>query len=261
MSIYKNVPPDARDEGLVYPNYNIFRTPSGHNLTFDDSKGAESVTLQHASGASFQFLPDGSSVYRSEKDNYEVVLGDKTVVIKGTVTLVINGNCDTKIEGDYNLIVHGNMTTSVGGNMQTVIADNDLKQVGGNKETAVGKTSSLLVTGPIEQVTDDTMYVGAKNNIKVQSIEKDIYVQAEKDIRMMASQDFAAEAERNMDNKVAGNYKIQTKGNYSVNSASKITMSSTQKATLKSTNFVGIDGLKLFFNSNISDPAPEASQA
>ena len=258
---YKNVPKDARDDGLIYPNYNIIRTPTGHNLTLDDSAGAESVTLQHATGASIQFLPDGSSVYRSENDSYEVVFGDKTVVVSGSVNLVINGQCDTKIMGDYNLTVQGNMRTSVAGNMETVVACDDVKEVAGNKETVVGKSISQLSSGPAELVSNDRIYVGAKNNIKVQSINKNIYIQAPKDIRAWAGANVAIESVANTDIKSGRDYNLQSIRHYAVKSGGKITMSSTQKATLKSSNFVGLDGLKVFFNSNISDVAGNAKEA
>lgn len=261
QSQYKNAPGDARDRGLIYPNYNIFRTPTGHNLTFDDSAGAESVTLQHATGASIQFLPDGTSVYRSESDNFEVILGDKTIAVKGTVTLVVNGNLDTKVEGDYNLTVKGNFRTAIGGNQETVVGCDDVKEVGGNKETIIGESKSLFVKGPIEQITDDRLFVGAKNNMKFQSTEQNIYIQSQKDIRAWANANVAIESTANTDIKSGKYYTLSAAEDFSVNAGSKIVMSSTQKATLKSTNFVGIDGLKLFFNSNISDPAATANAA
>ena len=261
QSLYKKVPNDARDYGMVYPNYNIIRTPTGHNLTLDDSAGAESVTLQHATGSSIQFLQDGTSVYRSEGSTYEVVFGEKTVIVSGSVNLVINGQCDTKIMGDYNLTVMGNMRTAVGGNIETVVGADDVLEVAGTKETVIGGSTSMLVKGPIETMSDDRIYLGSKNDFKVQSIEKKIFMQAGDDIRALAGANVAIESTANTDIKSGRDYNLQSVRHYAVKSGGKITMSSVQKATFKSTNFVGMDGLKIFFNSNISDEAGDAKEA
>jgi hypothetical protein len=49
----KLAPPGSDFTGAAYPSIRGYRSPSGHVLLFDDSAGAEAITVRHASGASY----------------------------------------------------------------------------------------------------------------------------------------------------------------------------------------------------------------
>ena len=52
-----------------YPNYWSYKSRSGHNIIMDDSKGNETVTVQHRSGSAIQFRPDGGVHYTTRNGN------------------------------------------------------------------------------------------------------------------------------------------------------------------------------------------------
>lgn len=260
--LYHNHPKDPRDHpGMQYPYYNIIRVVSGSNITIDDTKGHESVTMQHGVGSMIQFLPNGAVMFRSENDSYEVVFGNKDVVITGSVNVVINGQCDMQVEGDYNLVVHGGMRTTVRGNMETVVMGDETKHVNGSKETTVGGAKTLFVKGPYEMISRDRVFMLAKSHLKLQSFEKSVFFQAKNDIRSYSGKSTVLEAGKDMHQKSAEKFVQESGGAFSTKSGSTLIMSAAEKFTLKSSNYVALDGKKLFLNAEMSDDAGAADES
>jgi len=82
----------------VYPYNQVKESESGHALEFDDTKGAERVHLYHRTGSFYETGPDGSVIYKSIQDSYELVsrnayesvLGSKYTTVKATYNLLAN---------------------------------------------------------------------------------------------------------------------------------------------------------------------------
>lgn len=112
-----NGPKDARENSNAgdYPNYWTKKTRSGHVMTFDDSAGAEHITLQHRGGSKIQFRPDGAVTFTSHNGQYNFVFGENRVKITGAYDVTVEGGGSLKVDGDYNVKVGGEMNFAVTG--------------------------------------------------------------------------------------------------------------------------------------------------
>lgn len=156
---------DARSQegGGKNPYYWCHKTPSGHCFIMDDSKGNETVTLQHRSGTAIQMRPDGGMLLTTHNGKYEVVLGEERVTISGASDITVKGDTSLRCYGDYNVTVHKDYNLTVLGNMN-MTAKNVNKSVRGTIDTEA-KTINTKAEGPIVHNTQDSYAVSAKNNI------------------------------------------------------------------------------------------------
>lgn len=116
------------------PYNRVFESESGHLMEFDDTPGHERVNLSHRKGSFVEFYPDGKRVTKIVASDYEIILEDKNVHIKGV--------CNVTIDGDANLYVKGNVNEKIDGNRESLIVGNVKETVEGNYE--------LLVTGDVK---------------------------------------------------------------------------------------------------------------
>lgn len=95
----------------------VLETESGHVMEFDDTPGAERINLSHRKGTFFEIYPDGSKVTKVVGTDYEIMLSDKNVHIKGICNITVDGDANLyvkggvveKVDGDYLLNVTGDV--------------------------------------------------------------------------------------------------------------------------------------------------------
>jgi hypothetical protein len=254
--LFVEFPADARDGGMIHPNFNIIRTPTGHNIVLDDTEGHESVTVQHAGGSCIQFLPDGSTIFRSEKDNYEVIFGNRTAVITGKLNIVVNGDADMRVMGDHNLTVHGDMNLAVGGDLKTVVGGTAWTTIAKDRNEDLGGSDTSFVNGNLEKTSIGNSYYGAYSDIKIQSAFTSVGIQANNDVRMWAG---SAGGHACPDDPNRGNIYIESNASTFIKAGKYLIGSSFNKLTLKSTNYVAIDGADIFLNSEMSVEAEKTA--
>ena len=92
----------------VYPYNHVFESESGHITEIDDSPGAERLYREHQTGTFEELLPDGSRTIKIMKDNYEIVIGQENIYIKGAQNITIEGTVRELIKGDYIQEIEGN---------------------------------------------------------------------------------------------------------------------------------------------------------
>lgn len=85
----------------VYPNNKVFETRSGHVVEYDDTPGAERISINHKTGSFEEIHPDGKRVTKSMGDEFEICLGNRSIYINGNVTQFVNGNVQQNITGEY----------------------------------------------------------------------------------------------------------------------------------------------------------------
>jgi hypothetical protein len=117
-----------------YPNYKAEHTQSGHNFIMDDSKGAESITLQHRSGTAIQMKPDGQMLITSHNGKYEITFGEDRMTISGARDITVKGDASMRVYGDYNVTCHKNYNLTVMGDLN-ITAKNKNQLIRGNKDT------------------------------------------------------------------------------------------------------------------------------
>lgn len=147
------------------PYNDVKETESGHVLEFDDTPGAERINLAHRTGTYYEFQPDGTRTTRIVKDNYEIIVGDDYVNIKGVCNITIDkganllvggditihGKKDAKvtIDGDADILVKGSVDLNVKGEMNSIIS-----------EDMTFTANRFLFYGPIAQMNGNFVNVG-----------------------------------------------------------------------------------------------------
>ena len=164
----------------AYPFVHTFESESGIVREIDDTNANPRITEYHPAGTFYEILPDGDKVTKVSGDNYEIIIASDNILVRGTRTTTIEGDCRhlvkgdyiVEVMGDYNLKVHGNRNTKVtkNDNMEVVgnynlnVAEDFLTRVGKNqtllidvnKTESIGGTSTLTVTGAADLVFLDT---------------------------------------------------------------------------------------------------------
>ena len=104
------------DKQPHYPFNHVTQTESGHIFELDDTPKRERVKLMHRTGTYIEMAPDGDEVHKIFGNGLEITVKDKDVIVKGSCSLTVYGDCVThimgdkfeKVEGDYSLFVMGN---------------------------------------------------------------------------------------------------------------------------------------------------------
>lgn len=94
-----------------YPFNKVMTTESGHVIEYDDTPGAERLHFYHKSGSYHEVGPDGQRVIKTVGDSYEIDVANKTIYVKGDLTLRIDGNVNAEIKGTVD--INGNDTIKI----------------------------------------------------------------------------------------------------------------------------------------------------
>lgn len=188
-----------------YPDYMSYKSRSGHNMIFDDTKGEESVTIQHRGGSAIQMRPDGSVHIVAHNSMYSVVFGENRMTVTGAHDITVKGDASLRVYGDLNETVHGNYNLTVNGDYN-VVAKNHNRHIRGNIDThaknetkKVEGSSALMALGGIAHVANGPVsYVSKKGeanlggsngvniratktkNVNISSASGDVNIKAEK---------------------------------------------------------------------------------
>lgn len=116
----------------IYPYNHVKQTESGHFEEFDDTPGVERMHRYHRSGSFEEIHPDGSKVTKIVGDQYEVVLKDNNLHVKGNMNITVDGNssiltkgdCVLEVEGNMEHVVTGDLTMNAGGEVKITAGEN-----------------------------------------------------------------------------------------------------------------------------------------
>jgi hypothetical protein len=133
------------------PYNRVTETESGHLVEFDDTPDAERISLAHRTGSFVEYHPDGSKVTKVITDNYEIILQNDNVHIKGTYNLTVNGNANILVEKNAT-IVAGISASVTAGVSATVQAGVDITATAGGA-VAVTAGGAAAITAPIVEIT------------------------------------------------------------------------------------------------------------
>jgi hypothetical protein len=178
-----------------YPDYFSWKTRSGHTLQLDDSKGAETVTLQHRGGTAVQMAPDGSMHLTAHNGKYEITFGENRVTISGAQDITVKGDASFRVYGDYNVTCQKDYNLTVLGNFN-LTARNHNRQILGNIDTQARNenkklmgSSAKIARGAIAYVAkgsstfasqSDQVHIGGAAGINMAVNEGDITSNIEK---------------------------------------------------------------------------------
>lgn len=105
--------PDLAKPGAAAERDVLLRTPDGHSIVAIGTKGKETFTFQHRTGAGFSFGPTGDVKLTAHNGQYQIVFGENRTEITGTNDITVRGGGTLKVDGDYDCTIGGNMNFSV----------------------------------------------------------------------------------------------------------------------------------------------------
>ena len=131
-SPFKAMPPlgDDRVGGAHVPDY---------------PPGFERTHRSHTSGTYEEIYADGTRSIKITGEDYEVVVSNKNVHIRGNCNMTIDGNLRQLVYGNYHLEVEGDYTQNIKKSIQQKIGENIETEITGGRSTNITKDDSLTV--------------------------------------------------------------------------------------------------------------------
>ena len=149
----------------TYPYNHVYESESGHIQEFDDTEGVERIHTYHKSGTFEEIHPDGTKVTKVKLDDYEIILRDKFIHIKGDANVIIGdddgeSNLTLHVKGNVDMQVKGNVTEKIEGNVEQTVKGNvsiksteegnlEINSVGGSLTLNSGGKMDLTAGGPL----------------------------------------------------------------------------------------------------------------
>lgn len=202
-----------------YPYNKVYESESGHVEEIDDTPGFERTNRLHTSGTYEEIYNDGTRQIKIVGDDYEVVLKNKNIHIRGNCSMTVDGDLRQMVYGNYHLQVEKDMTMNIKGSLQQMI--------GGNHETEVVRSRSTNIG------VDDNLSV--MNNATTNVIN---------DKLLTVGNDFTTSVTNNMATTVLNNKSITNAGTFSHTSLDNYTLSVNANQTIGVVGTLGetVDG-------------------
>lgn len=141
-----------------YPYNKVNETESGHVLEIDDTPGNERINQTHRSGTYEEIYNDGTRQVKIVGDDYEVILNDKNIHIKGNMNMTVDGDVRQLVYGNYHLEVEKDYTINVKGSKQVKIGGNYETEIQRNRSTNIGINDNLTVLNDLNlNITNDAL--------------------------------------------------------------------------------------------------------
>tara|TARA_R100000951_G_scaffold91218_1_gene79546 strand:+ start:2596 stop:4098 length:1503 start_codon:yes stop_codon:yes gene_type:complete len=136
----------------VYPLNHVQFTEAGHLFEVDDTPGAERIHWFHTKGTFQEVQPDGNRVTKINGTDYEIVIKDKDVLVKGNVNVRVEGDARLYVKGDMYTEVEKDYFLSVGGDYIKKVAGNEAKEIISDKATVVNRNVFETIHGETEHI-------------------------------------------------------------------------------------------------------------
>lgn len=224
-----------------YPNQEIKKTSSGHTIIYDDSKGAEHITIQHRRGSQMQFMADGAVTFTAQNGNYHVVFGENLVTVTGKHDTIVHGSASLKVDGDYDVTVQGNMTTTVQGNY-VLGAKNMTQKINGDVAivsqnlTLDSEGNSVMKSRGITAITTD-------GGLSLSSTADSVAIESALDMGIKAGRSMM----------------LESKTSTHLLSATAMNLQTLNKLSLKAQTIAGDGSPTILWNNGASSTADPAS--
>lgn len=251
---------EHKDAGK-YPNYQAIKTRSGHSVIYDDSKGNESLTIQHRGGSAIQFMPNGAIQMTAHNGKYNIVFGENRMTVTGANDLTVKGDGSMRVYGNYRKTVHGDVEivatgsiTHRGKNINQLASENhsviaeDITHKAGNAYQASAPHTAVVASDSGAFVAGKQAFVGAPKTQVAGTQE--LIVGSEKG-------KVFAHSQGDWDQKTDGNHKHEVAGTYDqkVDGGAKIKAASMD---MKFDGAKNVDASEIWMNSGKSQSAEGA---
>ena len=167
-----------------YPLNHVYQSESGHTVEYDDTPDAERIHIYHRAGSFVEFHPDGTVVYKSVKDQFEITVADRNIYVGGTCNITVVG--DTNIytkgvmnvesDGDMNIKTKANLT--IGAEGQAFIISNGDMHVGSGGNIHEGASNIFMNCSWYPQSISAGDYAVGKITVEVYDDDEEVPVQS-----------------------------------------------------------------------------------
>lgn len=200
-----------------YPLNQVTEYESGHVIEVDNSPGAERFNFQHKSGTYEEIVASGSRSIKIIGDDFEAVIKNKQMYIKGNLDItvegdmrtLVKGNMITEVDKDHVTLVRGDKIEKIQGNYVSEILTDQSTQVNGNRFSRISKDNTTSIQG------SETISIGSTKNETVVGEETKTNVSPFKQI-------------------LPANCTILAKGNFDIAAVGNLNLASNSKMNLKS---------------------------
>lgn len=141
-----------------YPHNKVNESESGHVFEVDDTPGYSRLNKMHSAGTYEEIYNDGTRQVKIIGDDYEVVLNNKNIHIKGNMNMTVDGDVRQLVYGNYHLEVEKDYTINVKGSKQVKIGGNYETEIQRNRSTNIGINDNLTVLNDLNlNITNDAL--------------------------------------------------------------------------------------------------------
>lgn len=229
-----------------------FVSATGNRVVIDNTFGADTVTLQHHSGATIMIDADGSiHMISSGKKGVGIVSpkGDMTLFARGHMILKGDGKVTVETEGDLEFNVGGTLSFNVGGNMITSVRGSVDESIDGSKSFEIAKDMSTMIAGDYRITSAGKMRIQTPRSLEIDAAQditirsdKTVELDAQKNIGLYAKEKVSVNAKSTLEALSEGAMTISTKDNLAVKSTGTTKLSSTGAASLHSSATIDMLG-------------------
>ena len=256
-------------EESIYPLNHVKVTESGHVFEVDDSPNAERIAQYHAAGTFYEIQPNGTRVTKVVGDDYEMIMHDKNMVVKGNVSITVQGsdvrllvqadgdsgpgakggNMFIETDGDLNLNVRGDMTTKVGGTVYeeylshhatNITKDQSLIVNGDRLETIIGDHVEDIRGYYNQVIGKDEIVMVQENSIKTTDGTSDTTTILNHTV--ITDNNFSVLATSNVNIQTDAHFRANTILTFDVNATGNIELTTPQTVDIDGASEVDIDG-------------------
>lgn len=206
-----------------YPYNHVYESEQGHIKEVDDTVNNERLHTQHKSGTYEEIVADGSRSVKIVGDDFEVVVKDKKVFIKG--------NLDMTVAGDFRTSVQGNMITEVTKDHVTLVRGDKIEHIQGNHVTEILSDRATQINGnnSIRITGNDITTIDKNETISIAGTKTET-VTGDHTVTNLAN--FRETVLANRVTMVRGNEDVGVVGNYNMASNSKLNIKSVSDMTI-----------------------------
>lgn len=253
-------PTDARthDNAGEYPNYQVWKTRTGHVFMMDDSRGAEHITLQHRSGSMLQLMPDGAVQLVSHNGRYTFTFGEDRMIVTGAQDVTVQGGASLRVEKDMNMTVMGDYNTTVDGNFN-LTAKNFSGIIRGNMDVTA-KNITTKVEGATEISSHGTTTVSGDEGVAIASTVGSVGIVSALAMGLRAFTEIMMQADGAINIKGADAITAQSEGAFGIKSGADVAIQAGGTASIKG-DPVALEGSQVLLNSGGAIDAPDAKDA
>ena len=230
-----------------YPLNHVKNYNCGHVVEFDETPNKERIVIQHKAGTFDQIDASGDKTTIIQGNNYQVIIEDQNVNIKGACNLTVDGDVRTRcknyyleVQEDYHLLIHGNKHEKIVMSDFLEVSKNQQIKIDGHRIDTVDKSAKYVVACTHELDSPKTIdyQLHVKRNLN-EKINGDGVRFVSKNYKQQVLGKLTELSNTKIDT-VDGNYKIEVAPSTSNNTPGILDIDAIGKITIDTTNDIDL---------------------